>query len=82
MIRRYYIALCEQKKGKENKAEISKLEMLLNQEGLSTADYAVAVAAKTTEEETGEPAAAIELRMEELLPARIRHCLARHPQCF
>ena len=61
MIRRYYIALCEQKKGKENKAEISKLEMLLNQEGLSTADYAVAVAAKTTEEETGEPAAAIEL---------------------
>ena len=35
--------------------------MLLNQEGLSTADYAVAVAAKTTEEETGEPAAAIEL---------------------
>lgn len=61
MIRRYYIALCEQKKGKENKAEISKLEMLLNQEGLSAADYAVAVAAKTTEEETGEPAAAIEL---------------------
>ena len=45
MIRRYYIALCEKKKGKENKAEISKLEMLLNQEGLSTADYAVAVAA-------------------------------------
>ena len=35
--------------------------MLLNQEGLSTADYEVAVAARTIEEETGEPAAAIEL---------------------
>ena len=61
MIRRYYIALCEQKKGKENKAEISKLEMLLNQEGLSTNDYEVAVAARKIEAETGEPAAAIEL---------------------
>lgn len=61
MIRRYYIALCEQKKGKENKSEINKLEMLLNQEGLSTNDYEVAVAARKIEAETGEPAAAIEL---------------------
>ena len=61
IIRRYYIALCDQKKGMEKKEEITKLEMLMNQEGLSTSDYAVAKAARETENATGEPAAAIEL---------------------
>ncbi|MGN0204760.1 MAG: DUF1846 domain-containing protein [Coprococcus sp.] len=61
IIRRYYTALCDQKKGMEKKEEISKLEMLMNQEGLSTVDYAVAEAARETEAVTGEPAAAIEL---------------------
>lgn len=61
ILRRYYTARCEQTKGMEKKGEIGKLEMLMNQEGLSIDDYAVAEAARKAEEETGEPAAAIEL---------------------
>lgn len=62
ILRRYYIALCEDKKGTDKTNEIEKLEMLLNQSGLSTDQYAVAAAARHTELETGEPAAAIELK--------------------
>ena len=61
IIRRYYTALCEQKKGVEKASEIEKLKRLLNQSGLSEKDYPVAVAARKTEEENEEPAAAIEL---------------------
>jgi uncharacterized protein (UPF0371 family) len=61
IIRRYFTALCEQKKGEEKGSEIGKLEMLLNQESLSISDYKVAEAARRTQEQTGEPAAAIEL---------------------
>ncbi len=61
IIRRYYTALCEQKKGAEKASEIEKLKRLLNQSGLSEKDYPVAVAARKTEEENEEPAAAIEL---------------------
>lgn len=61
IIRRYYIALCEQKKGNDKTGEIAKLEMLMNQSGLSVEDYPVAVAARNTEQEHIEPAAALEL---------------------
>lgn len=61
IIRRYYTALCEQKKGVDKLDEIGKLEMLMNQGGLSVENYKVAEAAKKAEAITGEPAAAIEL---------------------
>ncbi len=62
ILRRYYTALCENKKGSDKTQEIEKLEMLLNQSGLSPEQYTVAAAARKTEKETGEPAAAIELK--------------------
>jgi uncharacterized protein (UPF0371 family) len=61
IIRRYYTALCEQKKGADKSDEISKLELLMNQSGLSVEDYPVAVAARKAEQDSFEPAAAIEL---------------------
>ena len=61
IVRRYYQALCDQKKGEERQQEISKLEMLMHQSGYTTEDYEVAAAARRVEEETGEPAAAIQL---------------------
>lgn len=61
ILRRYYLALCEKKKGGQKEAELNKLKLLMNQEGLTLDDRIVARAARKREEEVGEPAAAIEL---------------------
>lgn len=61
ILRRYYIALCEKKKGADKTEEVDKLKLLMNQEGLKAEDRMVACAARKKEEETGEPAAAMEL---------------------
>jgi len=61
VIRRYYIALCEEKKGNCSKDIIYKLELLMKQMNLSLEDRKVSTAALKREEETGHPAVAIEL---------------------
>ena len=61
IVRRYYIALCGRKKGFVSDDEIYKLELLMKQAGVSTADRKVASAALAREQETGGPAAAMEL---------------------
>ena len=61
IIRRYYTALCEQKRGAQKEGEISKLKILMKQAGLTEDDRLVAKAAREREKQTGEPAAAIEL---------------------
>lgn len=61
IIRRYYKALCERRKGSQNDDVVQKLEFLMKQ--AKTGPYARPVIAAANEEETatGEPAAAIEL---------------------
>ncbi len=61
IIRRYYAALCGFKKGTATEEEVYKLELLMKQAKLSTEDRAVVAAALKKEQETGEPAAAMEL---------------------
>ncbi len=61
IIRRYYTALCGRKKGTSTEEEIYKLELLMKQAGVSVDDRRVIAAALAREEETGEPAAAMEL---------------------
>lgn len=61
IIRRYYQGMTDCKKGTGSKETLYKLELLMKQAGLSLDDYAVAAAALRREEETGHPAAAIEL---------------------
>ncbi len=61
IVRRYYIGMCGRKKGIVSDDEIYKLELLMNQAGVTTADRRVASAALRREEETGGPAAAMEL---------------------
>ncbi len=61
IIRRYYQCLCECKRGTGNKETLYKLELLMKQAGLSVDNRAVVNAALKREEETGHPAAAIEL---------------------
>ena len=61
IIRRYYTALCEQKQGKISEDVVPKLEILMKKVGVTTADRKVVAAALAREEETGAPAAAMEL---------------------
>lgn len=61
IIRRYYIALCDAKKGTGAKETVYKLELLLKQLNLSTNDRPVVSEAIRREEETGHPGVAIQL---------------------
>ena len=61
IIRRYYKALCEQRKGNGGEESIYKLELLMKQAGTGVDNRPVAAAAMKRAEETGAPAAAIEL---------------------
>lgn len=61
IIRRYYKALCEQRKGNGGEEAIFKLELLMKQAGITPHDRAVTTAATVKDEVTGAPAAAIEL---------------------
>ena len=61
IVRRYYKALCDHRKGLLADDVIYKLELLMKQAGTSIADRTVVAAANKKAEETGEPAVAIEL---------------------
>ncbi|MBR6044584.1 MAG: DUF1846 domain-containing protein [Ruminococcus sp.] len=61
IIRRYYVGLCGRKKGKTSEDEIVKLELLMNQAGVSASDRACVAPALEREAQTGAPAAAMEL---------------------
>jgi len=61
IIRRYYQALCDQRMGLAEEGSAYRLELLMNQAGISAADRPVIQAANGRAAETGMPAAAIEL---------------------
>ncbi|MCQ2469445.1 MAG: DUF1846 domain-containing protein [Ruminococcus sp.] len=61
IIRRYYVGLCDYKKGLIGEDELMKLELLMKQANVTPDDRKVIAAALSREEETGGPAAAMEL---------------------
>ncbi len=61
IVRRYYTALCGRRNGTVQDDEIIKLELMMKQAGVSTADRKVAAAALEKETATGVPCAAMEL---------------------
>ncbi len=61
IIRRYYTAMCSYRQGNAEKDVTLKLELLMKQAGLSAEQRPVIGAALKKAEETGEPAAAIEM---------------------
>ncbi len=61
IIRRYYAAMCDEKQGKTGHADVLKLELLMKKAGVSELDRAVVAPALKRAEETGLPAAAMEL---------------------
>ena len=61
IIRRYYAARCALRQGHGDPAEVEKLEMLLQKSGITDDNRPVIAAARERAEETGEPAAALQL---------------------
>ena len=61
VIRRYYAARCAALKGLGEKEPIFKIELLMKQAGITTAERPVVAAAAAKAEEAGLPAAAIEM---------------------
>jgi len=61
IIRRYYAALCNHRKGNSGEEEAGKIEMLMKQAGISVSDRRCVEAALKKAEETNAPAVAIEL---------------------
>jgi uncharacterized protein (UPF0371 family) len=61
IIRRYYAAMCAARQGLAGPEAADKIRLLMNQAGVSEADRPVAAAALKKAEDTGAPAAALEL---------------------
>ena len=63
IVRRYYRALCEHRKSGEvgDSHDVEKLKLILQNAGLDTSYRSVATAANSKAQDTGKPAAAIEL---------------------
>ena len=61
IVRRYYAALCDRRKGSGSDETVFKLELLMKQAGITDEIRPVIAAATADEEETGLPAVSIEL---------------------
>ena len=61
ILRRYYNALCDLKQGKCTEAPVRKLEMLMRKAGVDPTERRVVAPALELAEQTGKPAAAMEL---------------------
>ena len=61
IIRRYYAAMCQLKRGKGGEEVVRKLELLMKKANVTPAQRRVVAAALERAEETGGPAAAMEL---------------------
>ena len=61
IIRRYFTAECDKRKGQNADSQIAKLKLLMTQAQIAPEDRAFAQAARDKKEATGEPAAALQL---------------------
>ncbi|MBE5999450.1 MAG: DUF1846 domain-containing protein [Sarcina sp.] len=61
IIRRYCQALCEYRKGNATEEPAYKIELLMKKAGISVSDRPVIMAANVRQEETGGPAAAMQM---------------------
>ena len=61
ILRRYYQAMCDRRKGIAGDEPVMKLELLMKKAELTVSDRPVVMAANVRDEETGGPAAAIQM---------------------
>lgn len=82
-VRRYYAALSKLLKGDASEKEAEKIELLMNMEGITVSDRKVAVKALERAQQTGGPAAALELEDGRIITGKTSTCSVRalHPSC-
>ena len=70
ILRRYYVAMCDLKQGKGSEETIRKLELLMKKAGVTLEERRVVAPALQRAEQTGKPAAAMELPNGEIVTGR------------
>ena len=75
IIRRYYDALCAKRQGNADDVQVMKIELLMKQAGITVDDRPVIGAANARAEETGAPAAAMELPSGEIITGKTSELL-------
>lgn len=82
IIRRYYGALCDARKGRISKEVLSKLELLMSKAGISVADRKTVAPALEKAEKTGAPAVAIELNNGTIVTGKTGELLGASASCL
>ena len=82
IIRRYYAALCDARKGRIGKDVVAKIELLMSKSGVSVADRKPVAAALEKAEQTGNPAVAIELNDGRIVTGKTGELLGASAACM
>ena len=75
IIRRYYDALCEYRKGNAGDDPVRSIELLMKKSGIDVSERTVVMAANLNAEKTGAPAAAMEMADGTILTGRTSELL-------
>ncbi|MBR2375827.1 MAG: DUF1846 family protein, partial [Clostridia bacterium] len=82
VIRRYYAALCDARKGRIGKDVVAKIELLMSKTGFSIEDRKCVAPALAKSEETAAPAVAIELNDGRIVTGRTSTLLGASAACL
>ena len=82
IIRRYYAALCDAKKGRISKEVVGKIELLMRKSGISPADRKAVAPALEKADLTGAPAVAIELNDGKIVTGKTGNLLGASAACL
>ena len=82
IIRRYYAAQCEARKGLIGKEVVAKIELLMKKSGVTTADRKPVALALKKSEETGAPAVAMELNDGRIITGKTSDLLGASAACL
>ncbi len=82
IIRRYYAALCDAKKGRISKEVVGKLELLMKKSGTATENRKTVAPALAKAEATGAPAVAIELNDGRIVTGKTSNLLGASAACL
>ena len=82
IIRRYYKSMCAVTQGLASQSEVSKIETLMTQLGISSDDRPVVKAAADKSEQTGAPAVALELNDGRIVTGKTSSLLGSSAACL
>ena len=82
IIRRYYAALCDARKGRISKDVVAKIELLMRKSGISTEDRKAIEPALAKSAATGTPAVAIELNDGRIVTGKTGDLLGAAAACL